>query len=370
MTHSIAEIAAAIGARFEGDGSLRVGASSEPAAAGPADLALAMAPRYAEGLSRGRARAAVLWDGADWRSYGLQAAILVARPRLAMSGLTRVFDPGPGLAQGIHASAVIDPTASLGDGASLGPFVVIGPGVRIGARARIAEHVSIAAGAVIGDDALILQGARIGARVRIGHRFIAQPGCVIGGDGFSFVTEAPSRAELARATLGKAEAGPAEAQPWLRIHSLGSVTLGDDVEVGANSTIDRGTVRDTIIGRGTKIDNLVQVGHNVIVGEDCLLCGQSGIAGSTRLGNRVVLGGQAGVVDNITVGDDVVAAAGTLITSNAPAGRMLMGSPAVRMDQHIETYKAQRRLPRLAAQLAELQKTVMALMQKGSDGTP
>ncbi len=120
----------------------------------------------------------------------------------------------------------------------------------------------------------MLAGVRIGARVIIGDRFIAQPGAVIGGDGFSFVTEERSRVEEARATLGKP--GDTPAQPWLRIHSLGAVTIADDVEVGANTTIDRGTMRDTRIGRGTKIDNLVQVGHNVVIGEDCLLCAQTG----------------------------------------------------------------------------------------------
>ncbi|MEZ5752321.1 MAG: UDP-3-O-(3-hydroxymyristoyl)glucosamine N-acyltransferase [Paracoccaceae bacterium] len=353
---TIADIAESLGARLEGDASIAVSGSSEPATATADQIALAMAPRYAEGLAQGRARAAILWEGADWRSYGLEAAIFVTRPRLAMAGLTRAFDPGPGIAPGIHPSAVIDASAVIGDGASIGPLAVIGAGVVIGAGARIAEHVSIGRETVIGDNALILAGVRIGARISIGHGFIAQPGAVIGGDGFSFVTEERSRVEEARATLG--QPGETAQQSWQRIHSLGGVRIGDDVEIGANTTIDRGTIRDTQIGRGTKIDNLVQVGHNVIVGEDCLLCGQVGIAGSTRIGNRVVLGGQAGVVDNIFVGDDVVAGAGTLITSNAPAGRVLMGSPAVRMDQHVEIYKATRRLPRMMAQLAELQKAL------------
>lgn len=370
MSHSIADIAAALGARFEGDGAIRVTGASEPAAATADQLALAMDPKYAPGIAQGAARAAVLWDGADWQAMGLKAAILVSRARLAMSGLSRVFDPGPGLAPGIHPMAVIDPTATLGPDASLGAFVVIGPGARIGARARIADQVSIGAGAVIGDDALILSGVRIGARVRIGDRFIAQPGCVIGGDGFSFVTETASRAEEARATLGKAADAPPDSQPWLRIHSLGAVTIGDDVEVGANSSIDRGTVRDTMIGRGTKIDSLVQVGHNVVIGEDCLLCAQCGVAGSTRVGNRVVLGGHVGVSDNLTIGDDVVAGGAAKLLTSVAAGKMMMGPPSVRMDQQIELYKAQRKLPKLLAQVAELQKTVTALMHKGADKAP
>ncbi len=368
MPHRVCDIAAALGARFDGAGDLTVTGAAEPAAAGPFDLAMAMDPRYAEGLAKGRARAAILWEGADWQALGLQAAIFAPRGRLAMARLTQVFDPGPGLPSGISPLAAIDPTAEIGEGASIGPFTVIGAGARIGPRARIAEQVSIGARVAIGADALILAGVKIGARVTIGDRFIAQPGCAIGGDGFSFVTEETSRVEAARATLGTP--GETKPQPWQRIHSLGAVTIADDVEVGANSTIDRGTIRDTRVGRGTKIDNLVQVGHNVVVGEDCLLCAQCGVAGSTRIGNRVVLGGQVGVVDNIFVGDDVVVGGGSVVNSNAPAGRVLMGSPAVRMDLNVEIYKAQRRLPRILAQFAELQKTVKNLVDKGPGGEP
>ncbi|MFN3527222.1 MAG: UDP-3-O-(3-hydroxymyristoyl)glucosamine N-acyltransferase, partial [Paracoccus sp. (in: a-proteobacteria)] len=226
----------------------------------------------------------------------------------------------------------------------------------------IGAHCYIGAGAVLGADSLLMPGARLGARVRIGARYIGHFGSVVGGDGFSFVTPDKSTVESARETLGDAGAATIAAQSWTRIHSLGAVTLGDDVELGANSTIDRGTIRDTSVGNGTKIDNLVQIGHNSQVGDDCLICGQVGIAGSARIGNRVVLGGQVGVSDNIFVGDDVVAGGSTKIYSNAPAGRMLLGSPAMRMDSQIELYKAQRRLPRLLAQMSELQKTVKKLV--------
>lgn len=359
MEHSIAEIAAALGARAEGDVELRVRAAAEPAGAGPSDVALAMSPKYAEALPQGGAQAALLWDGADWRALGLKAAVLVARPRLAMSGLTRMFDPGPEIAPGVHPLAVVDPGAQIGEGAAIGPFVVIGRGVKIGAGARIASHVSIAEGARIGDQALILQGARIGARVTIGDRFICQPGAVIGGDGFSFTTEKRGGVEQVRETLGERE--EFIDQGWLRIHSLGAVTIGDDVEVGSNCAIDRGTIRDTEIGSGTKLDNLVHVGHNVVVGRDTLLCGQVGIAGSSRIGSRVVFAGQVGVNDNILVGDDVIAGGASKIFTNVPAGRVILGSPAMKMEAHVEAYKGIRRLPRLFAQVAELQKAVSKL---------
>jgi UDP-3-O-[3-hydroxymyristoyl] glucosamine N-acyltransferase len=176
---------------------------------------------------------------------------------------------------------------------------------------------------------------------------------VIGADGFSFVTPEKSGVEQVRETLGaRAEI---KAQSWTRIHSLGAVSIGNDVEIGGNCAIDRGTIRDTVIGDGTKLDNLVHVGHNVQIGRDCLLCGQVGIAGSARIGDRVVMAGQCGVSDNIFVGNDVVAGGATKIFTNAPAGRVLLGSPAVKMETHVEMQKALRRLPRLAARVAALE---------------
>jgi UDP-3-O-[3-hydroxymyristoyl] glucosamine N-acyltransferase len=359
MQHTIREIATALGAEAVGDLDLTVTGAAEPAMAGADQLALAMSPAYAEGLARGTARAAMVWPGADWQALGLRAAIFAPRGRLAMAGLSRMLDPGPAIAAGVHGTALVDATARIGDGAAIGPYVTIGAGVVIGARARIASHVSIAEGAVIGDDALIAQGARIGARVMIGARFICQPGAVIGADGLSFVTPEKSGVEEIRETLGVR--ADIRAQSWTRIHSLGSVRIGDDVELGANACIDRGTIRDTVIGNGCKLDNLVHIAHNVEMGRDCLLAALVGIAGSTRVGDRVVLGGQVGVGDNLFVGDDVIAGGATKILTSVPAGRAILGYPAVKMDTHIEIQKALRRLPRLAARVAELEKVISKL---------
>lgn len=356
MSHAIADIAAALGAKAEGDVSLMVTHAAEPAMAHPDSLALAMDPKYAAGLSQGRAKAALLWEGADWQELGLKAAIFVTRPRLAMAGLTRAFDPGPHIAPGIHPSAFVDPTAKVGAGAAIGPYVVIGPGTEIEENARIASHTSIGSKSHIGPNALIHSGSRVGSGVRIGARVIIQPGAVIGADGFSFVTEEKSGVEEIRETLG--DRAEIKGQNWIRIHSLGGVEIGDDVEIGANCAIDQGTIRATRIGRGTKLDNLVHMGHNVQVGEDCLLCGQVGIAGSAKIGNRVVMGGQCGVSDNIFVGDDVIAGGATKMFTNVPAGRVILGSPAVKMETHVEIQKELRRLPRLAAAVRTLQKAV------------
>lgn len=350
MAYTLEQIATALEAKAFGAVGIEITGASEPALAGPGDLALAMQPKYAEGLQQGQARAAILWEGADWQALGLEAALVVPRPRYAMAHLTRLFDPGPRIEQGLHPSAVIDPSAQIGDGAAIGPLCVIGRGVRIGPRARIAAHVVIGDDTQIGADALILDGVKIGARVVIGDRFIAQPGAVVGSDGLSFVTPQTSGVERARHSLG--DQGAVLDQSWVRIHSLGSVRLGDDVELGANSCIDRGTIRDTVVGNGCKIDNLCHLAHNVVMGRDCLLAAQTGIAGSTTVGDRCVFGGQSGVADNISVGDDVICTGGTKLISNVPAGRVMMGYPAVRMDQHLEMYKAMRRLPRLLRELA------------------
>ncbi len=349
MAFTLSDLARALNARLEGDADLTILRAAEPGAAGPDDLAVALEPRFAERLTKGRARAAVLWDGADWQALGLEGALFLPASRNAMAALTQTLDPGPEIAPGIHPSAVIDPAARIGEGAAIAPLAVIGAGAQIGARARIGAHVSIAAGAVIGEDVLLHPGVRIGARVWIGARFIAQPGVVIGGDGFSFIP-------VAR--------GASDAPPPSRIHSLGGVRIGDDVEIGALSVVDRGTIKDTVIGNGTKIDNQVQIAHNVEIGDNCLICGQAGVAGSARVGNRVVLGGRTAVNDNIFVGDDVVAAGATNIFSNAPAGRILMGSPAMKAEQHMELLRAMRRLPRWGRKLEALQADVAGLLNR------
>ena len=356
MTHTLADVARALGGRLDGDGDLPIDGAAEPVDAGPRDLALAMRPSYAGALAQGRARAAALWEGADRAALGLDGAVFVPRPRLAMAHLTQLLDPGPAIAPGVHPTADAE-GAEIGKGAAIGPFAVIAAGARIGPRARIGPHVSIGAGAVIGADALIHAGARVAHGVAIGDRVILQSGAALGGDGFSFVTEEEHALEAVRRTL--AEPGERdEPQPWHRIHSLGGLVVGDDVEVGANATIDRGTIRATVIGRGTKIDNLVMVGHNCRIGEDCLMCAQVGVSGSVTVGDRVVMGGKVGIGDNITIGSDVVLAGGSKVMSNVPSGRVMLGYPATRMDAQVEIYKALRRLPRLMREMAAARKAV------------
>lgn len=356
MRYSLSDIASALGAELHGDGSLVIDGLAEPASAGPTDLALATNEKYAEQLEQGRAKAAVLWQGADWRALGLQAAIVPLRPRYLMSALTAKMDKGQGFAAGIHPSAVIDPLAKVAKNVSIGPFSVVAAGASIGEGSQIGPQCYVGVNVQIGRNALLREHVSIGAEVQIGDRIIVQPGARIGSDGFSFVTPEKSTVETARESLGSDV--ETSAQSWSRIHSLGSVSIGDDVEIGANTCIDNGTIRPTRIGNGTKLDNMVHLGHNVVVGNDCLLCGQVGIAGSAIIGNNVVLGGQVGVSDNVTIGDNVVAGGGSGILTNVPAGRAVLGYPATKMESQVDSYKALRRLPRLIRDVAALKKSI------------
>lgn len=357
MAYTILEIAEALGAQALGASDILVHRVAEPAESTPDDLALALNPKFADGISQGQARAAVLWEGADWQAMGLKAAITVPRARFAMSGLTKKFDLGHGQRPGIHSSAIIDPGAQIGENVSIGALsvieagAVIGNDAQIGAQCYIGVDVNLGAGAILRDHVSLL------ARVQIGENFWCHSGVRIGGDGFSFVTPEKSHVETTRETLGQEMT--VDTQSWARIHSLGAVQIGNDVEIGSNSTIDRGTIRDTKIGDGTKIDNLVQVGHNVVIGSNSLLCAQVGVAGSTQIGNNTVLGGQTGVADNVTIGDNVITGGGTKVLSNVPSGRAMLGYPAVKMETHIEAYKGLRRLPRLVKDIADLKKAIL-----------
>ncbi|MDD7971706.1 UDP-3-O-(3-hydroxymyristoyl)glucosamine N-acyltransferase [Roseinatronobacter alkalisoli] len=363
MPHTIAEIAQALGLRAEGALDLAITHAAEPAQAGRDALAMAMDPKYAAGLAQGQAQAAILWDGADWQALGLKAAVFAPRPRWAMAGISELLDPGYDFGAGIHPQSFIHPSARVADGACIGPFTSIGARAVIGPNARIAPNVTVAEDVVIGADVILHAGARIGARVRIGDRFIGQPNCVVGGCGFSFVTPEPSGAEDVRASLSGER--QVRAQKWHRIQSLGAVRIGDDVELGANSSIDRGTIRDTVIGSGTKIDSVCQIGHNVQMGEDCMMCGMAGVAGSARIGNRVLLAGKVAVNDNIFVGDDAIVGGASRVFTNVPAGRAVLGDPATKLETQLEIRKIIRRLPRLVANVAKLQDAVFGPDRKG-----
>ena len=359
MRHSIAEIADAIGAEAVGDTSMMVDGIAEPDEAGPTELALAMNRRYSDQLRAGRAGAAMLSEGEDWRSFGIRAAILVRRSRYSLALASEMFPPDPGVEEGIHESAALDSGCRVGSPAAVGPFVSIGRGTVVGDRCVIGSGASIGRNARIGNDAVIGAGVRIGHDTVIGDRFIAQPNAVIGSDGFAYATADDGAVEEVRSTLSGSIS--AEQSRQVRINSLGRVVIGDDVEVGAGTAIDRGTISATTIGDRTKLDNNVHIAHNVMIGEDCLICGLVGIAGSAQIGDRVVLGGMSGVKDHVHVGNDVLAAGAAKLFTNVAPKTAVMGSPAVPMDKNIEIYRNLRRLPLLARQVRELKKQVSRL---------
>jgi len=350
MNYTISEIAKSLGAEFVGDGGFNINSVSEPIDAGSNSLALAMNEKYLSDIKKGEARAAVVARGTDWKSYNLVAVIIIDRPRYAISHITKFLDNSSSFYEGIHPTAVIDDSAIIGKGVSIGAFSVVGAEVKLGDDAQVGAHVVISDGSNIGNKAIIGNGVIIEHNIIIGDNFRSQAGSVIGSDGFSYVTKDESDAEAIRKNLGKREV--LRKQAWLRIHSVGSIEIGNEVEIGANVSIDRGTIRNTVIGDRSKLDNLVHIGHNVKIGKDCLICGQVGIAGSATIGDRVILGGQCGVNDNIFVGDDVIAGGATKIFTNAPKGRVLLGYPAVKMDTHISIQKALRRLPKFMKKLS------------------
>lgn len=232
----------------------------------------------------------------------------VADTRLALARLSRRLDPRPAIAAvGVHASAVVDPSARLGARVAVGPLAVIGADAVLEDGVVIGAGASVGAGARIGAASVLRERVVVKDGVVVGRRCWLHAGAVIGSDGFGF---AP---------------GPRGAE---RIHHLGTVVLGDDVEVGANACIDRATLGATVVGSRTKIDNLVQIGHNVRIGSDVLIAGQTGIAGSTAIGDRVVIGGAVGVADHVAIGDDARIAGGAGVTKSVPAGDTWGGYPA------------------------------------------
>ena len=231
---------------------------------------------------------------------------------------------------------------------------MIGPEAALGANGRLGAHTSIGAGARLGPGALLHPGARIGARCLIGADFIGHANSVVGADGFSYVTPDRGSVESAKAT-GKVDTNTLN-MSIRRIHSLAAVEIGDNVELGACATIDRGTISPTRVGSGTKIDNQVQVGHNVQIGQNCMLCAHVGIAGSVEIGDRVVLGGKTGVADHVSIGSDTVSAGSSMVASNVPERSVMMGIPAAPRSEAVRQIMAVKRLPRLLDRVQAIQK--------------
>lgn len=356
----LSEIAAALDADLIGDGSIEVERAVHPAEAeSAADLALAMDKALLAALDAGKARAAVVAEGAEVPEGRLDGCIVIKRPRYAMAGLTGLFEIPVHAPEGIHPSAYVEPGATVADDVRIGAFTYVADGAVIESGAILMSNVTVGAEARIGPGCLLHAGARIGERVQVGARAIIHQNASIGADGFSFVTPEVGAAEEAKG--GGSDTVTAQNVLLTRINSLGTVILGDDVEIGACTSIDRGTISATRIGNSTKIDDLVMIGHNVVVGENCMICGQAGIAGSTTVGDRVVLAGQVGVADHVTIGSDVVVAARSGVGTNLPDRMVAVGTPAVARSEAAELYMHQRRLGRLFRDVGEMKKRLNSI---------
>ena len=344
------DIAEALASRLDGDGAIEIDRLVHPARAErPSDLALAISADAVAALARSKAQAVVVSAEYPVPTGSFRAVITTSAPRLAFAKLTAMFDHGPAREKGIHAKSVVAPDAELGEGVSIGAYSVVGACSRIGAGTVIMPQVTIGADVKIGAQGVLHSGARIGDRTSIGERVIVHANVVIGSDGFSF---APN--------LMAAIAFTADVKVS-RVHSLGNVTIGDDVEVGACSTIDRATLESTHIGSGTKIDNHVHIGHNVTIGDSCIVCGKVGISGSVTIGHRVRIGGGVGIGDHVRVGDEAVIGAGSAVVTNVAAGAFVSGYPAVQHQRAIEQYLNIGRLKRMYQKLGNVASRVDVL---------
>lgn len=302
---NLGAIAEELGCQLVGDPGLEIRGVAGLGEAGPGDLTFLSNPRYAQVAERTRATA-ILAASDDLRD---RLAVLVStNPYLAFARALELFHPPPAHEPEIHPTAVVDPTASIGEEACIGPYVVIEGGVRIGSDAVLGPHVVIERDATIGDDftahsgVTVCHGTRIGDRVTLHHRV------TVGSDGFGFARR--------------------EDGSHRKIPQAGTVVIEDDVEIQAGSCVDRAAIGETRIGRGAIIDNLVQIGHAAKVGSNTILCAQVGIAGSTTIGSNCVLAGQVGVINHLKVGDGVVITAQSGVGHDVPGGARISGSPA------------------------------------------
>jgi UDP-3-O-[3-hydroxymyristoyl] glucosamine N-acyltransferase len=343
----LSELAGRTGARADekySDIEIKGAAGLDEAEAG--HVAFLANPRYTPRVQTTRASAVYVGEGVEVERADI--AVLCARdPYLAYTRALRVFHPEETFEPFVHPSAIIDPSARIGEGVAVGACAVIGRGAVIGDRVRIFPNATVYDGVEIGDDSVIHSGVRLREGTRVGARVRIHDNAVVGSDGFGYAKDEEGR--------------------WLKIPQTGRVRIEDDVEIGAGTTVDRASVGETRIARGAKIDNLVQVGHSCTVGEDTLLCAQVGLAGSSHIGRRVILAGQVGVAGHLEIGDDVVLTAKSATSHNVPAGKMLSGIPAFDNREWLRSTAAFRRLGDMQRALRTLEQRLAALENKSSE---
>lgn len=302
--YTVEELAAAVGGDVAGDRAAVIRGVNGIKEAGPDDVTFVANPKYRSALRETRAGAVVVGNDVE---AGDLTLIKVANPYAAFARILTMFAPPPEVPAGVSELAFVHEEARVGEGAAVGPFVTVREGATVGPGATLGAGTYVGRDAAVGADCLIYPNVTIRERVVIGDRCIIHSGTVIGSDGFGFATEADVHH---------------------KIPQIGTVVIEDDVEIGANCAIDRATMGETRIGRGAKLDNLIQVAHNVKIGAGTLIAAQTGIAGSTVLGAYCVLGGQVGIVPHIEVGDRAILAAQSGVTKSIRGGDVVFGRPA------------------------------------------
>jgi UDP-3-O-[3-hydroxymyristoyl] glucosamine N-acyltransferase len=332
MTLTTAEIAKLLAGEVLGDPSAALTGFAAAAAARPGDLTFAETDEFFTAAENSAATAIIAGGNA---SSSKKTVIRVANPRLAFAKALAVFFPEPKFAPGIHPSAVVAPSAQVDPSAHIGPHCTVGERVKLGANVVLQSGNFVGDDSVLGDETRLFPNATIYPRTQIGRRVRIHAGAVIGSDGFGYVFDAGFHR---------------------KVPQIGNVVIGDDVEIGANTTVDRGALGSTVIGRGTKIDNLVQIGHNVELGGHCILCAQVGIAGSAKLGNYCVLAGQVGIAGHLKIGNQVTIGSKAGVMHNIPDGEQWLGIPAQPDKQAKRIMIAMQRLPDLFKKIAAWEK--------------
>ena len=343
MEHRLADLAELVGGRVEGDPDHAVEAVRTLEAAGPRDLSFLNHSRYREQALASQAGALLV--GASFASGDFGRPLLVVDDTAyALSLLLNRMHAPEAPTAGVHPTAVLEPGCEIDPAAHIGPYAVIGSGSRIEARAAVHAHVVIGKGCSVGEGAVLHPHAVLYDRTEVGPGSIVHAGVVLGADGFGYATHGGVHH---------------------KVPQVGRVVLEKDVEVGANTAIDRATLGETRIGEGTKIDNLVQVGHNVQTGRHCILCGQAGIAGSTQLGNYVVLAGQAGVSGHIKLGDGAQVAAKSAALTSVEPGTQVAGIPAVELRKWRRQSVMIARLEEMSRRVRSLEKRALEKREEG-----
>lgn len=327
---SAAAIAAAVGGLLEGDGSIEVTRVAGLDSADAASLSFFGASRYVDDATRTAAGVVLVTAALADRVAHVPARIIVGKPQEAMLSAIGLLHAPIAAVAGVHATAVIGEDAQLSADVVIDARVILGRGVTIGARSRILAGATVGDHVTVGSDCILYPNVTVYANTQIGDRVIVQAGAVLGGDGFGYVFSGGAHQ---------------------KVPHVGRCVLEADVEIGANTTIDRGSIGDTVIGAGTKIDNLVQIGHNVRMGTHCLVMAQVGISGSTRIGHGVIIAGQAGLAGHITIGDGARIAGQAGVFGDVPAGETWSGYPARPHRESLRTQAAARKVPALLKSL-------------------